>query len=223
MKRPIRSRHTPTPRFGVVCLVLAVAAAGSVSSASKARSENGLRQADILVKRSSYRDEPVQVVGVKNKKGEIDIGKGFKDDPLELLREFTITVSNTSGEEINHLEFRLLFPRPGGGEELPYTFLMMYGVSPMSEHYAEARRRHPDRKIKQGEEFDLTLSGENYEHILKALDYLGYPAENRTVEFWLNEVGFEDGTTWSGGSVFPAGEKESNFLSCTCGGSATTT
>ncbi|HEV7893826.1 MAG TPA: hypothetical protein VGP08_24630 [Pyrinomonadaceae bacterium] len=205
--KPLTKRHTPTRRVGVVCLVLAVAVAGNVVGTSKARKQNAPRQADSLVKRSSYPDEPVQVVRVKNKKGKIDLGKGFKDDSAELLREFTITVRNTSGKEINHLEFRLLFPRPEGDEELPYTFLMMYGVSPMSEHYAESRRLHTDKKIKKGEEFDFTLSGENYEHIIKVLDYLGYPAENRTVEFWLNEVGFEDGTTWSGGAVSRRGRK----------------
>jgi hypothetical protein len=212
MTHPIRSRHTLSRYVGLVCLVLALAVAGNVvGGASKANNQNESRQSDVLVKRSSYPDEPVQIVRVKNKKGKIDLGKSFKDDPAEMLREFTITINNTSGKNVTHLEFRLFFPRPEGGgvpPELPYTSLMMYGVSPMSKYYDESRRLHPDKKIKEGETFDLTLSGENYEHIIKALDSLGYPAENRTVEFWLNEVGFEDGTTWRGGAVFPAGEKD---------------
>jgi uncharacterized short protein YbdD (DUF466 family) len=208
MTHPILSQRC----FGVAVLVLAVALAGNIGGgASKARGQSALRQGDVMVKKSSYPDEPVQIVKVKNKKGKIDLGKSFKDDPSELLREFTITINNTSGKDITHVEFMLYFPRPegdGAPPESSYTFHMMYGVSPMSQYYAQSRKLHPDKKIKKGEEFDFTLSGENYDHVIKVLDSLGYPAENRVVEFWLNEVGFEDGTTWAGSVIFPVGERE---------------
>lgn len=210
MTHPIRSRHRLSRCFGLVCLVLALAG-NVVGGASKPHNQNESRRSDVLVKKSSYLNEPIEVVKVKNRKGKIDLGKSFKEDPAEMLREFTITVNNSSGKDITHLEFILDFPRPEGDGASPesiYAFHMIYGVSTMSKYYDEARRLHPDKKIKKGEEFDFTLSLENYEHILKALDSLGYPPENRTVEFWLNEVGFEDGTTWRGGNVFPAGEKE---------------
>jgi hypothetical protein len=212
MKFLTKSRTPTTIYVGVAGLVLVLAVAGNVSGgASKAHNQNGPRQGDVLVKKSSYPDEPVQIVRVKNKKGKIDLSKSFKDDPAELLREFTITINNTSGKNITHLEVVLHFPRPEGDGVPPesgYVFRLMYGVSPMSEYYAESRKLHPEKKIRKGESFDITLSGENYDHILKVLDSLGFTAENRTVEFWLSEVGFEDGTTWKDGSTFPAGEKE---------------
>lgn len=203
------------PMRAAVCvagLVLAAAVAGHVSGgAPKVHNQNSPRQADVLVKKTSYPDEPVQVARVKNKKGKIELGKSFRDDPAEPLREFMITVNNTSGKNVTHLEFILYFPRGGEGDdpsEPGYVFHFMFGVSPMSKYYPEARRLHPEKLIKKGEAFDLVLSGENYDHILKVLDAPGYPGKNRAVKFWLSQVGFEDGTTWSGGILYPAGEKE---------------
>ncbi len=156
-----------------------------------------------VVKKSSRANEPIKIIKVKSKAGDIEPGKQFKGDAAEWLRDFTITVENTSGKTITYLGFALFFPVTGNHStgELPYTFDLMFGVSPSSEHYSESRRRRPYRIIRQKERFDLALSDEQYNHIRKALTALGYPPDIREMEIWLDEVGFDDGTSWPGGQT----------------------
>jgi hypothetical protein len=156
-----------------------------------------------VVKKSSRAYEPIRIVKVRSKAGDIEPGKQFRGEAAEWLRDFTITVENNSGKTITYLGFALFFPVTGNRStgELSYTFDLMFGVSPSSEHYGESRRKRPDRIIKQRERFDLALSEEQYNHIRKALTALGYPPDIREMEIWLDEVGFDDGTSWRGGQT----------------------
>src|SRR3712207_6256093 len=64
----------------------------------------GARQAEEkVVKKSSHRDEPIKIVKVKNKKGELPLGKKFRSYDAEWLRGLTITVRNDSGKDITHI------------------------------------------------------------------------------------------------------------------------
>jgi hypothetical protein len=157
-----------------------------------------------LVKKSSFADEPIKIVKVKGKGKDLSLNEKFKSDDADWLRDLTFTVENTSGKAITHLSFALFFPPranglAGGGS---YTFDLRFAVSPQSEHYAESRRRRPERVIRQNEKFDLSLSAEEYEHIRKSLNHFGYPADIREVEIWLDEVGFDDGTYQIGSRIF---------------------
>jgi len=156
------------------------------------------------LKKSSFADEPIRIVKVKGKGKEIRLDEKFKGDDADWLRDLTITVENVSGKAITHLNFALFFPPRGNGStgEVSYTFDLMFGVSPQSEHYAESRKRRPERVIKQKEKFDLSLSTEQYEHIRKVLNDLGYPPDIREVEIWISEVGFDDGTYQIGSRIY---------------------
>lgn len=203
------------PTTGTTILVCLLALAGAAwPSAGGAELNNGMRSAPQgewrMVKKSSRPSEPIKIVGVKSKAGDIEPGRRFKGDGVEWLRDFTLTVENTSGKTITYLGFALLFPadinRSTG--ERSYTFDLMYGISPSSEHYGESRRKRPDRIIRQKERFDLALSDEQYQHIRKVLPALGYPNDIREIEIWLDEVGFDDGTSWRGGQTFhPTAER----------------
>jgi hypothetical protein len=157
---------------------------------------------DRIFKKSSFTDEPIRIVKVKNKSRQILLGKKFNDDADDWLRGLTITIENLSERTITHLSFTLFFPRAGGAlidQGLPYSFDMVFGVSPSSEHYAESRRRFSGRIIRHGGVHDLALSDEQFDHIRKVLNSLGYSQGIREVEIWINEVGFEDGSRWVGG------------------------
>src|ERR1700749_3731090 len=143
----------------VICLFLGMTLGGVLHSTSAnvpsdARFGNPRQKEERVIKKSSHRDEPIKIVKVKNKKGELPLGKKFQADDAEWLRGFTITVRNDSGKDITHIEFSLFFPHDANGATGPssYTYLLMYGVSPSSEYYGESRRRRPDRVIKKGEE-----------------------------------------------------------------------
>lgn len=169
----------------------------------------GVRQdGEKVLTKSSFPDEPIQIVKVKNKKRDIPVGGKFKDDDAEWLRGLTITIRNDSGRDITHLSFAVLFPnsKNQASSDVSYTFDFMWGLSPFSKHYKESRRLRPERVIKRNDKFDLTLSDEQYEHIQKVLSSLGYPSA-REIEIWINEVGFDDGTSWRAGRVIHPGER----------------
>ena len=173
------------------------------------KNPGGVRQGgEKVCTKSSFPDEPIEIIKVKNKKRDIPVGGKFKDDDNEWLSGFTITVKNNSGKDITHLSFAILFPanKNQADSEFSYTYDFMWGLSPFSEHYKESRRRRPERVIKQNDKFDLTLSDEQYDHIQKVLSSLGYPSV-REIEIWIDEVGFDDGTSWRGGRIMHPGDR----------------
>src|SRR5215203_7231365 len=195
--------------MSIVILICAVVLVGGARpSEGGARPRTGVKGASQnewkVLKKSSFADEPIRIVNVKGKGKEIIMDEKFKGDDADWLRDLTITVENVSGKAITHLNFALFFPPRGNGStgEVSYTFDLMFGVSPQSEHYAESRKRRPDRVIKQKEKFDLSLSTEQYEHIRKVLNDLGYPPDIREVEIWISEVGFDDGTYQIGSRIY---------------------
>lgn len=194
--------------MSIMLLICAVVLAGVTrTSEGGARPYAGVRGAPQgkwkVVKKSSFADEPIKIVKVKAKGKDIKLDEKFDDDDLDWLRDFTLTIENTSGKAITHINFALFFPPRANGStgKGSYTFDLRYGLSPQSEHYAESRKRRPERVIKQNEKYDLSLSTEEYEHIRKALLYYGYPPDIREVEIWLDEVGFDDGTYQVGGQI----------------------
>jgi hypothetical protein len=206
MKKRI-GRH---PRRGLITAAVVLVFAGALGTATtpsdargpSGKEPGGARQGgEKLLRLSSSPDMPIQIMKVKNKKRDLPLGKKFEDDD-EWLRGFTITVRNDSGRDITYLGFAVLFPADTNqaASEFSYTFDFMLWVSPQSKHYKESRRLRPERIIRPDEKYDLTLSDEQYEHIQKALSSLGYPSV-RDVEIWLDEVGFDDGTSWMGGQI----------------------
>ncbi|HEU4596698.1 MAG TPA: hypothetical protein VFS10_16290 [Pyrinomonadaceae bacterium] len=200
--------------IAVIVVLVFVGASGVPLPPSDARDSfgeknGGARQGgEKVLTKSSYRDEPIQILKVKNKKRDLPVGGKFSDDDADWLRGLTITVRNDSGKDITHLSFAILFPanKNQASSELSYTFDFMWGLSPQSKHYKESRRLRPERVIKQNDQFDLTLSDEQYEHIRKVLLSLGYPSV-REIEIWIDEVGFDDGTSWKGGRIIHPGDR----------------
>lgn len=219
MKKRI-SRH---PRRGLITAAVVLVSAGALLTAmtpSDARVSSGgepggaRRGGEKLLTKSSFPGEPIQIVKVKNKKRDIPVGKKFEEADAEWLRGFTITIRNDSGRDITHLSFAILFPadKNQASSEVSYTFDFMLWVSPQSKHYKESRRQRPERVIRPNEKYDLTLSDEQYEHIQKVLRSLGYPSL-REIEIWIDEVGFDDATSWRGGQIIhPEGRSGKNNL-----------
>jgi hypothetical protein len=202
------SPHYLTACAVSLCVILALGAAAWRSAAQGPAPEAaGTRrpESEKVLKKSRLPDEPVRIIKVKNKKGELQLGRKFRDEAdAGWLRGLTITVENTSGRTITHLTVSLVFPPDANHAtaELAYGYDFMFGVSPQDPHYEESRRRQPDRIVRHGERLDLTLSDEHYQHILNVLRNLGYPADLREVLIRIYEVGFDDGTGWLGGGTY---------------------
>ncbi len=217
----MKKRVGRDPRRSLIAAVLGLVFAGALGmtmTPSDARGSfrgkpGGARQdGEKVLTKSSFRDEPIQIVKVKNKKRDLPVGGKFKDGDAEWLRGLTITVRNDSGRDITHLSFAVLFPanKNQASSDVSYTFDFMWGLSPLSKHYKESRRLRPERVIKRNDKFDLTLSDEQYDHIQKVLNSLSYPSV-REIEIWIDEVGFDDGTSWRGGQIlYPDGRSGKN-------------
>src|ERR1044072_2966073 len=216
MNKLMRSTSRNYLSVSAVCLFFGMTLAGPLHSSSAhipsgARFGNARQEGETFIKKSSFRDEPIKIVKVKNKKGELPLGKKFQSDDAEWLRGFTITVRNDSGKDITHLDLSIFFPHDANGATGPssYTYDFTYGVSPSSEYYEESRKRQTDRIIKKGEEYYLTLSDERLNYINKILAWLESPPKLREVEFWIREVGFDDGSIWTGsGYSNPSGHSQ---------------
>lgn len=215
MKKRMRPHSRNYSSMCAVSLLFSLTLAGVslLPNTHGVRPGNARQKEEKVIKKSSFRDEPIRIVKVKNKKGEFPLGKKFQSDDGEWLRGFTITVRNNSGKDITHLDLSLFFPHDANGAtgDSSYTYDFTYGVSPSDEHYEESRKRQPDRVIKRGEEYDLTLSDERLNYINKVLAGLEYPPNIREVEFWINEVGFDDGSMWRGGSYFDPGNHSQRY------------
>jgi hypothetical protein len=201
--------NSPMPKARVIALTIlmfwvAVPISIAWSSGNSATNKAGQETAK-QVNKLSYRDEPIDIIEVKNRKGKIPLNEKFKDDSAHWLRGLTFTINNSSGKNITYLNLVLSFPQNAEldpAQTPTYIFDLMFGVSPQAASYNDFRRRHPDKVLKQRERLALSLTDEQFEHIMKVLSSLGYPLNVEKLEIWISEVGFDDGTLWKGGKIF---------------------
>lgn len=112
-------------------------------------------------------------------------------------------MENSSGKTITSLTVDLVFSRPEDDEtskEPPYVYGLHFGPSISSP--SDYAQRDPSKVVKPGGTIELTLSDDDHEHIKSVLTKLKYSAGVKQVELILAEVGFEDGTSWTGGVFF---------------------
>src|SRR5687767_3651193 len=102
--------------IAVIVVLVFVGASGVPLPPSDARDSFGGKNGSArqggekLLTKSSYRDEPIRILKVRNKKRDLPVGGKFGDDDADWLRGLTITVRNDSGKDITHLSFAVLFP-----------------------------------------------------------------------------------------------------------------
>src|SRR2546423_15144340 len=85
---------------------------------------------DRLLKKLSWKNEPVKVIGAKIKGREIKLGEQFTDDD-DWLRGFKIKILNVSDKQITFVNLRLDFPIPEGfAIDVPSSYEFGYGRSP---------------------------------------------------------------------------------------------
>ena len=123
----------------ILILICAVAMAGGArTSEGGVRPHAGAKGAPqekwMRVKKSSFADEPIKIVKVKAKGKEIKLNEKFDHDDPDWLRDFTLTVENTSDKAITHINFALFFPPRANGATggTSYTFELRYGLTPQS-------------------------------------------------------------------------------------------
>jgi hypothetical protein len=153
-----------------------------------------------VVDKDEFDNAPVSITAVKTKKGFVEVGKKFSDEE-DWLRSFTVRVKNTSGKNVSYVSVMVIFPRPKGqegSEVAPFGDSIRYGGDALSSPSVPGGVP----VIPPDETVDITWSERSYDANLLLLEKLKYPKSLKKVRVYVEEVGFQDGTVWSGGRFF---------------------
>lgn len=159
-----------------------------------------------VIKKRSWRKEPVKVSKIKIKGIPVDVGRKFLDGDDSWFRSLDLDVTNASDKPIIFISFSLVLARPekyGTTNPLagsPYASNLTYGRDPLST--ADATSLGQPILIAPGSSVKLTLSNADYERISDSLKELKYPAGVKEVWLILGRVVFNDGTMWNAGNLF---------------------
>jgi hypothetical protein len=142
----------------------------------------------------SWRNEPIEIVKVKIKGKDIELGRKFLEGD-DWLKGLTVAVKNVSGKPISRIELSLSFPRAEGtSDDVPtYSVAIIYGRDP-----AEAGTQ---KQVASGESVSINLLEVNLPVIKADLKELGYPETITYARIMVDSVTFNDGTVWAGGDT----------------------
>lgn len=151
------------------------------------------------VRRPFTPNEPVLVTRVHTKAGTFRGKKLLGDD--DWFQGFTVSVKNTSGKVVTHVSVGITFLRPEDdptAQDPPLSYSLSYGVHPALPSSVIKTITEPPKPIQPGETIDLVLSEESFAWIRRVLKKLRYPESIKGLVLTLEDVGFDDGTMWSG-------------------------
>lgn len=159
-----------------------------------------------VIKKRSWRKEPVKVSKIKVKGIPIGLSQKFPESDDKWFRDLSIDLKNMSGKPIVFVSFTLVLARPekyGSTTPLagsPYASSLTYGRDPL----LSIATVPPDQPIPimPGEHINLALSNAIYDGIIASLKELNYPAGVKEIWLVLGRVVFEDGTMWNAGNLF---------------------
>jgi hypothetical protein len=162
------------------------------------------QQPDRIIELKSARNQPVKIVGMKNKRAALRIGAEFKDDE-DWLRGFTIKISNTYYKAIQFVDIDLVFPRAEGQTTPPAADSLTYGRDPSSPFDAVPNE---SKLILPGESAELTITDDQHDGLRSFLKSQKYPESIVRISLRLHAVLFEEGTKWVAGRFFRRDEKD---------------
>lgn len=193
-----------------VPLLVLVGLAVSLSMASPSAGKVG-RQDERRVEKDKFKNEPIEIVGLKNKKGKFKLNQKIDDDD-EWLDGFGVTVVNRTQKTITSVVITIVFHRPGSDNpynDLPFVYTLHFSANPF---FPEYQLRDKTKVIRPGESADIVVSDDDYRQNKEFLKQAGYPPDVKRVDLLIDTVGYEDGTIWSGGSMFKRDPKDPNKI-----------
>jgi hypothetical protein len=164
------------------------------------------QQPDRIIELKSARNQPVKIVGMKNKRAALRIGAEFKDDE-DWLRGFTIKITNTYYKPIRFVDIDLVFPRAKDEMAPPAADSLTYGRDPSSPFDAVSSE---SKLILPGQSAELTITDAQHHGLRLFLKSQKYPESIVRISLRLHAVLFEDGTKWVAGKFFRRDEKDPN-------------
>ena len=160
------------------------------------------------VEKSWRKSAPLKIGAIKTKKGEILLGKKFVDSDDEWFQGLSVVLENISGKTITYIGAGFLFPREVGdvGKAPPLYKSLFYGLHPDAPEPSTINRQ--PLVLKPGEKIAVTLFDPDYFEVKDDLAKLEYIHSIKTIKFHLEEVYFDDGTSWVVGTWFRPNENK---------------
>lgn len=172
---------------------------GTIAAFLTARGQKS-PQADRLIVTRPFPRAPLKIIAVKTTGGNARLGSAFKDED-DWFKTLSFKLENTTNKPIIYVSVVAIFPKLDAEDPQnpPYGEHLIYGDSPLQP---SKKPKQPVRSILPGENLDLSFTNESYEATRAALQQLKYPESINRIELSIQEVGFEDGTVWSGGIIW---------------------
>ncbi|HEV2707881.1 MAG TPA: hypothetical protein VGV59_18320 [Pyrinomonadaceae bacterium] len=142
--------------------------------------------------------EAVEIAGFKVDGSAVTLGEPFAAGD-EWLKGLRVRLRNISGQTISGAQMTFVLPESKRGEEAMIGLTLRYG---------RAVSNHP-QPIQPGEEFELSLSGEDYERLKARIDERKDAAIINRLFITITGVRFADGTHWGSGCIRATDPKNS--------------
>jgi hypothetical protein len=159
-----------------------------------------------VIKKRSWRKEPVKISKLKVKGVLVGLKQKFLERDDNWFRDLNIDLKNTSDKPIVFVSFTLVLARPekyGSTTPIagsPYASDLTYGRDPLLPG-ATAPQDQPI-PIMPNHRTSLVLSGAAYDRIISSLKELNYRTGVKEIWLILGRVVFGDGTMWNAGNLF---------------------
>jgi hypothetical protein len=141
-----------------------------------------------IVKKFSWPDAPVEIVGVMVKGKPVTFAKAFPADD-KWLGNLTVRIKNVSARQVTWARVALKFlQQDEHGSQL--TDLMTYGIGRTDVE----KFRGGGPPLKPGETAVVSYSWEQYQSVREILDGMSYPRSVTKIELSVDEVIFEGET-----------------------------
>lgn len=128
--------------------------------------------------------EAVEIAGFTVEGMPVTLGEPFAASD-EWLKSLRVRLRNISGQTISMAQMTFVLPGSRRGEEAMLGFTLRYRLEP----------------IQPGEEFELTLSGEDYEKLRARIAERKEAAIINRLFITVTSVRFADGTSWGSGCI----------------------
>lgn len=188
--------------FDRLMVIITLLASGTLLSVFLPVVNHAYQKQDRIIEKSSFPNEPVKITLVKTKKGVTKLGEKFSEDDDDWFKGLIVRVENISNKPINYISVMLVILRPKEQEAAglhPFGEPLGYGISPFHSQDSPSK---PVQAIAPGGSVELVLTDESFEENKNLLKRLGFSDSIKRIELSLQEVGFEDGTVWSGGELW---------------------
>lgn len=192
-------------RYTIIVSLLTLS--GVVLSAYKSTAQRqtelpALQEQERMIMKKTDFNPPVRIKAIKAKGRSVALDAKFVDDD-DWLKGLTVRLDNSSGKSLSSVRIEVYFHRPEDqAQDPPAIWYLDYGDYPF--HYKTEEEIPPSRvkRVLAGESVEVRLSDSDFNDMERFLKSTRYSSGTNAIELRITNIGFSDGTVWSGGRIF---------------------